>query len=670
MNKLTAIERLMEQQQVMVSITRNFSSMQDRHQIIREILQMAGEFMGASRAFLLKQQKDETHPELLCQWDNEGAVGEDSQLTDLNIPIMISGESWGVIGFIINKEQYEWSESDIQLGEWLADMLSGAISRNIAEENLLQAKEFAEQTNRYKSEFLSRMSHEMRTPMSAIIGMTKLAKQADDLHKVEYFLDRIDNSSQQLLALINDILDVAKIEENKLELSCIEFDFERMLMNITGVINYRIEEKNQTLIIHLDKEVPSAIFSDEMRLSQVIMNLLTNAIKFTPAGGTIILNVHNIAVSDGIATLHFEVIDNGIGISPKQQEQIFTLFEQADGGLARKYGGTGLGLTISKQIVELMGGRIWIESELERGAKFNVEIKAKVGEGVLRTELALPIDNKDFGILVMEKNPEIKNFLTHVLGELSLSCDIADSETAAMNMITQRKVNPYDIIFIDPLMPGSDGIELAARLKQENSGGAVIYIISETEWSNIETVSGQADIHSFIFKPLFASMIINAINKVIGAAQEGEKSQKKANMYDFSGFTVLVAEDMEINREIIHAVLEDTQLSIDFAHNGVQALSMFENNMERYSLILMDIQMPEMDGYETTRRIRSFDAEKAKSIPIIAMTANVFREDIERCLQVGMNEHFGKPIDTEKLLIMLDHYLDDNCLDKEREGEQ
>ena len=714
MNKLTdfelaqaTIERLMEQQRLMVAISQSFSSMGHMHQMTYEALQMAGEFMGISRAFLSKYQKDEGYLECLCEWYNEegrsieradkwpltpdmelykdltaeGYVAINDYIRQthpcfeaikgafLNISIEISGEFWGVIGFIIHKEKYEWSESDVQLGKWLASMFSGAISRNIAEENLLRAKEFAEQTSRYKSEFLSRMSHEMRTPMNAIIGMTRIAQHADDLQKVEYFLGRIDNSSQHLLFLINDILDMSKIEANKMELSDAEFDFERMLMNITGLINYRIEEKSQNLIIHIDKEVPSALINDEMRLSQVIMNLLTNAIKFTPEGGTIILNVHNIEVSDEISTLHFEVTDNGIGISPKQQEQIFTPFEQADGGLTRQYSGTGLGLTICKGIVELMGGRIWVESELERGSKFSFIIKTKVGKGILRTGLAVSMDHKDFGILAVEGIPEIKNYLAQVFGELSLPCDIADSEAVALEMIRQRKGNPYNIIFIDPVMPGPDSIELVTRLKNANSGGAIILIIPEAEWSNIEKGAGMEVAHSFVFKPLFASMIINAINKAMGAIQEEAESQKEAGVYDFRDHTVMVAEDIEINREIIQAVLEDTGLSIDFAQNGAQAFSMFKNNMDRYSLILMDIQMPEIDGYEATRRIRSLDAAKAKSIPVIAMTANVFCEDVEQCLQAGMNDHFGKPIDTEKLLRMLDHYLSYSCLEEERRGE-
>lgn len=663
MNNLTdlemakaVIERLMGQQRLMVSISQSFSSPQDMYQTIYEALQMTGEFMGVSRAFLSKYRKDEGDPECLCEWFNEEGKPVEGA-ADLHIPIEISGECWGVLGFLINKEKYEWNESDIQLGKWLACMFSGAIGRNIAEENLLKAKEFAEQTSRYKSEFLSRMSHEMRTPMNAIIGMTRIAQHADDLQKVEYFLGRIDNSSQHLLTLINDILDMSKIEANKLELSYTEFDFERMLMNITGLINYRIEEKNHNLIIRIDKEVPSALISDEMRLSQVIMNLLTNAIKFTPEGGTIILNVHNIEASDEISTLQFEVIDNGIGISPEQQAQIFNPFEQADGGLARKYGGTGLGLTISKGIVELMGGRIWIESELEQGSKFSFFIKTKVGKGILRTGLAVSIDNKNFSVLVVEKVPELRNYLTQVLADLSLHCDVTDSEAAALEMIGQKKGNPYNIIFIDPMVPGLGSIELATRLKKANRGGAMILIVSEAEWSNIEKEAGMDDACSFVFKPLFASMIIDAINKAVGTIQEEVKAQKQAGVYDFKDYTVLAAEDMEINKEIIQMVLAETQISIDFAHNGAQALSMFESNMDRYNLILMDIQMPEMDGYEATRKIRSLDSAKAKSIPIIAMTANVFREDIERCLQAGMDDHFGKPIDTKKLLLMLDHYL-------------
>ena len=389
---------------------------------------------------------------------------------------------------------------------------------------IIKAKEIAEKASLAKGEFLSRMSHEMRTPMNAIIGMTGIAKRSEDPDKKEYCLDKIEGASTHLLGVINDILDMSKIEANKFDLSFDVFNFEKMLASAVNVVNFRVEEKKQHLSIVLDKSIPESIVSDEFRLTQVITNLLTNAVKFTPEDGSITLTTKELSAVCDSPTIQIEVADTGIGISAEQQSKLFVSFEQADGGIARKYGGTGLGLAISKRIVELMGGRIWVESTPGQGSRFIFTMRYEKGE-----------------------------------------------------------------------LPGG----------------------------------GDADAHR----------------------QVAEK------IYDFSGHTILIAEDVEINREIIGAVLEDSGLAIDYAENGFEAVSLYKENRGKYSLILMDIQMPEMDGYEATRSIRAFEGEDDYRIPIVAMTANVFREDVERCLQAGMNNHLGKPIDTDDLFRILDHYL-------------
>jgi CheY-like chemotaxis protein/two-component sensor histidine kinase len=321
---------------------------------------------------------------------------------------------------------------------------------------------------------------------------------------------------------------MSKIEAGKLELSRSGFDMKDMLTNITNVINVHIEEKGHDFVVNLKKDVPLNLFGDELRLSQVITNLLANAIKFTPQGGKIILDIGRVQETEGDITLRFEVADNGIGISEEQQKRLFTSFGQADSSIAQKFGGTGLGLAISKHIVELMNGTIWIESEQGKGAKFIFKVK-----------------------LIKVKNNENAQY----------------------------------------------------------EGSA-------------EIASGLNESHA-----------------------------------DFNGHTILVAEDIAIQREIIAAVLKTTSISIDFAENGEIAASMFEHDPGKYSLIMMDIQMPDTDGYEAARRIRALDTSEAINIPIIAMTANVFREDIENCLAAGMNEHIGKPIGKDKLINVIGKYL-------------
>ena len=392
---------------------------------------------------------------------------------------------------------------------------------------LLAAKEQAEQGSRSKSEFLSRMSHEMRTPMNAIIGMTGIAKNSDDPAKKEYCLDRIDEASRHLLGVINDVLDMSKIEADKFELSFTEFSFEHMLSGALNVVKFRIDEKQQEFSTVINPAVPAFLVGDEQRLIQVITNLLSNAVKFTPEGGAIRLEAGVTSVKEGVYTLRVEVVDSGIGISKEAQGNLFRSFEQADGSITRKYGGTGLGLVISKRIVQLMGGDIWVESELGKGSAFIFTFNAE--EGYESGPGALPEPSGD---------------------------QIAD--------------------------------------EKDNS---------------------------------------------------------------FEGKTALLAEDVEINREIILSMLEGTKLAIDCVENGEEAVEAFKADPGKYDLIFMDMQMPEVDGLEATRRIRALGVPEAEKAPIIAMTANVFREDIEKCLAAGMNDHIGKPIDYHDLMRKIKKYL-------------
>jgi signal transduction histidine kinase len=388
----------------------------------------------------------------------------------------------------------------------------------------------AQAASRAKSEFLSNMSHEIRTPMNAIIGMTAVAKKDPSVEKKDYCLEKIEDASTHLLGIINDILDMSKIEANKLELSPEKFDFEKMLRKAVNVIGFRVDEKKQKLTLTIDPEIPRLLIGDDQRLTQVIANLLSNAVKFTPEGGNIRLKARMVKKEEPRYTLQLEVADTGIGISKEQQARLFDPFSQADSGISRKVGGTGLGLAISKRIIEMMGGRIWIDSEPGKGAVFSFTIQVDAAE---------------------EKKPP-------------------------------------------PPLPGE--------------------------------------------------------------APGADKNTPEIPPGGFKGRRVLLAEDVEINREVVLSLFEPARLDFDCARNGIEAVQLVRESPDRYDLIFMDIQMPEMDGYEATRRIRALE-KPGRHIPIVAMTANVFREDIEKCLQAGMDDHLGKPLDMEKVIAILQKYL-------------
>ena len=398
------------------------------------------------------------------------------------------------------------------------DMTESILARHEAE----RARDLAEQATRAKSEFLARMSHEMRTPMNAIIGMTTTAQTSNDPARKAYCLERIGAASQHLLSVISDILDMSRIEADKFALALGECSIADMVRRIASGLACGLEERRQTLQVNIDQSIPERVIADEHRLTQVLGYLLSNAVKFTPEGGEISLSVHKAAEHGGVCVLRFSVKDTGIGISEEQQKNLFDAFTQADGGLARKFGGTGLGLSIAKHIVALMDGHIWVESELGKGAAFLFEIKVKRAAD----------------------RPQ-------------------DAEADAM-------------------LPGKES---------------------------------------------------------------------------FVGKRILVAEDLDINREVVASLLEHTGVEIEFACDGAEAVDKFSASPEAYNAILMDVHMPGMDGYEATRRIRASGLPRAETIPIIALTANVFSQDIELCLTAGMNSHLGKPIDIVLLVAELKKHL-------------
>jgi len=592
-NQIKILERL-RQQTLMTEISQKFLSDTEIGKPFSDTLQMVGEFMNLSQALLyeLADNGEDLYcrhewfsPELCleipdadsrrnekikidksmevlinnifesgkyCIDSNDSYIKEATkkyrkiQESFITIPIFIKNKIKAVLDFNGKDNTRRWTGSDIDLAVLVGGILSNVYKRYAIEHKLIaarysiseverqreiavKAKEQAEKSERAKGDFLANMSHEMRTPLNAIIGMTMVGKKTDDIHEMILAMDKVSDASSHLLGIINDILDMAKLESNKMELVLAEFNFEHMIEKILSIIQYSVDEKNQTLRFNVDRNLPHFVIGDEQRLAQVITNLLSNAIKFTPEDGNIQLEALLEEKNDDYCMLRFEVSDDGIGISPEQQEKLFEVFEQADVSMSREYGGAGLGLSLVKSIVELMEGKIQIESELGKGAKFIITIK-------------MPYTDK----------------------ETQQAGDSPDSDD---DLINQFSMN----IFKDKRL--------------------------------------------------------------------------------------LLVDDISINREILSALLEDTGLIIDSAENGITAFEMVAASHEKYDIVFMDLQMPQMGGLEATKKIRGLPARKRGQLPIVAMTANVFQEDVEACMKVGMNDHIGKPIDFDDVMNVLRRYL-------------
>ena len=594
---------------------------------------------------------------------------EQAQLTPqdivsiLVVPIFVEEKFWGFVGFNdCRNERIFTNEEEVILRSGSL-LIANAFMRNEMIQNIRETSQQlksalyqANAANKAKSDFLSNMSHEMRTPMNAIIGMTAIGKNADDPARKTHALNKIGDAASHLLGIINDVLDMAKIEADKLELVPVEYNFEKMLQNVVTLINFRVDEKRQQLKINIDNTVPRFIVGDDQRLAQVLTNLLSNAIKFTPEGGNISLKVSIPWETDENCELHVEVADNGIGISPDHQKRLFRAFEQGDSGTSREYGGTGLGLVITKRIVELMNGRIWVESELGKGSRFIFTVMAKRSGKRTRSLLLPDVNWKNVRIMVVDDMIEIRNQFQDLFNHLEITCDAAADGFEAINAIEERGI--YDIYFIDWQMPAVDGIELTRRIKSRSeTRQTAVIMVTALDWEQIRDEATRAGVDKHLLKPLFSSSIIDCLNECLGADCTKSDSVLSADAEEFAGKRMLLAEDIEINREILISLLEDTGIVIDCAKNGQEALDMIKAAPNKYDIVLMDIQMPKMDGLEATRCIRALPELQNAGLPIIAMTANVFKDDIKACLAAGMDDHLGKPLDIDRLMEILNKYL-------------
>ena len=526
---------------------------------------------------------------------------------------------------------------------------------------LQEALATAEQANKAKTAFLSNMSHEIRTPMNAIIGLNNIALNdptASD--KVKVYLEKIGGSAQHLLGIINDILDMSRIDSGRMTVKSEEFSFAKALEQVNSMISGQCRNKGITYDCHLTGHIDDYYIGDAMKLKQVLINILGNAVKFTPEGGTVTFVIEEGPRFDGKAILKMIISDTGIGMSKEFLPHVFEAFSQEDSSTTSKYGSTGLGMPITKSIVELMNGNISVDSEKGKGTTFTVTVPlGESGKQDVEVEGG-DLKHRNMSVLVIDDDPIALEHAEIILGQVGISCETTESGWEGIDKIRIRHARgeDYNLILIDWRMPEMDGIETTRHIRSVVGQDTPIIILTSFNWDDIADEALEAGVDTFVPKPLFAGSVLDEFRE---ALRKKNETLLKKKTVDLKGRRVLLAEDNAINAEIIMMVLDMREMEADLAGNGQEAVDLFaQSKPGYYSAILMDMRMPVMDGLEATRTIRAMDREDARTIPMIALTANAFDEDVQRSMQAGLNAHLSKPVEPEVLYKTMEKLIKEN----------